>query len=271
MDSRTTTVFFAGLLLAACGQTADGDDDGAITPNRDAGATTAPRDAGTTTTQDAGTVDSGTADRDAGGAARDAGSTARDAGASSPRDGGASSPRDAGPRPVTCNPSFGAADACGGDPTGVWTYQVACTDQNVFASLTQICPGTAVSNQLVATGGTVNLRSDGTFTRNVTTDVTADSTWPASCVAIAGGCAGLQTAIVGMTSFTAACTQAGAGCNCTLASTVATNDNGGWVQNGGTIVAGGLEYDFCEQQSVFEYRGTANNQADNVFTFVLTP
>ncbi len=251
-------------LLFACETTTDDPTDPADPAARDAGSTVAGRDAGDATrdagaTADAGTnADGGSADA---GAARDAG--ARDAGA---RDGG--SVRDAGPRPVACNPTFGPMDACGGDPVGVWTYAAACTDQDFYADLSTLCPGVQVSNQLVTTGGTVELRANGTFTRSVTTLVTADSTWPAVCAA--QGCAAIQQVLT-LNGLTASCAPAGGGCDCTISGEVGTFDNGAYTVNGSVIVADGLPYDFCVDRGVFEYRGTAQNAADNVFSFVLTP
>lgn len=172
----------------------------------------------------------------------------------------------------TCDPSFGAGDACGGDPAGTWTYRLACTDQDFFAPLQQACPGLQVSNQLATTGGTVELRANGTFTRSVTTDVAAQSVWPAFCAQAAGGCAALQVYIDSLGDVTASCSSAAGGaCACDLAAQIGTFDNGLYTVNGGIVVADGHEYYFCEQQGVLSYRGTANNQDDGTFTYVLTP
>ncbi|MEQ8277284.1 MAG: hypothetical protein RMA76_02015 [Deltaproteobacteria bacterium] len=273
MNTRAAGLALMTSLLFACETTTDDPDD------RDAGSTSNVRDAGDTardageiadagTNADAGSTDAGSTDagamRDGGpGASRDAGE-ARDAG--STRDGG--SVRDAGPRPVVCNPTFGPTDACGGDPVGVWTYAAACTDQDFYADLATICPGVQVSNQLVTTGGTVELRANGTFTRSVTTVVTADSSWPAVCAT--QGCSAIQQLLT-LNGLTASCSPGGGGCDCTISGEVGTFDNGAYTVNGSVIVADGLPYDFCVDSGVFEYRGTAQNAADNVFSFVLTP
>lgn len=229
-----------------------------------------PRDGGAAAT-DARTADAGSTPRDAGpdaGQARDAGAD-RDGGIAN-RDAGPA-PRDAGVRPVACNPSFSAPDACGGDPTGTWTYRVACTDQEVFGAFRQVCPNVAFSNQIVSTGGAVTLRANGTFTRDVSTDVTADSVWPAICANAVGGCAGLQATIGMSGNTTASCTAAAGGCNCALTTTIGTFDNGDYSVNGGVITAAGHDYYFCADRGVLDYRGTPDNTSDGVFTFVMTP
>src|SRR5258708_34221298 len=79
--------------------------------------------------------------------------------------------------------------ACGGDVTGTWTLTKACTSGAPNPLATQ-CPSSTF--QIVETvGGTINFKSDGTYSANTTSSSAGDFTLPASCL-MGATCAQLQ-------------------------------------------------------------------------------
>src|SRR5258708_3867251 len=70
--------------------------------------------------------------------------------------------------------------ACGGDVTGTWTLTKACTSGAPNPLATQ-CPSSTF--QIVETvGGTINFKSDGTYSANTTSSSAGDFTLPPSCL-----------------------------------------------------------------------------------------
>lgn len=197
----------------------------------------------------------------------------QDAGAQDAATPDASQP-DAGFGDEMCIPSFGASDACGGDPVGSWVYRSACTDLDLFAQVTAACPGASFSNTAYAASGTLVLNGDNTFTRNVNTTVTTDFVLPVTCVI--ANCSTLAAAIDGQLGGTTTCTpNAASGCDCSTSIPLTTNDSGTYTVNGSiatvTPTAGMPgDYYFCEDANVLKYRGTASNVSDSDFSYVLT-
>lgn len=213
-----------------------------------------PADSGTTN----GGEDSGPA------ATPDGGMAAADSGAGSV---------DAGPLDTTCDPAFGQADACGGDPVGTWTYVAGCADVvDAFDDLQQACPGAQITPTARTTGGTLTFLAAGTFTRSVQDTVAADFVIPPQCVI--GGCGTIET-VIETGGGQATCTASGGGCNCTASVVVNTNDSGSYATANGQITAtpnGGQAgaYHYCVEGSVLRYHGVPGNpHADNA-SYVLT-
>lgn len=175
----------------------------------------------------------------------------------------------------TCEPAFGAAQACGGSVLGAWSYRAGCSDQDLFAEARALCPALAVANQTIAASGTLTFAST-TFDRVGTASVSADLTVPASCAAAAGGCAGVKSAIESSRAgTTATCSAAAAGaCACATTVPIGSNDSGPYVVVGSQITtdpgtASARSFHLCAQPGSLVYRGM-NADADGKVTFVLT-
>jgi hypothetical protein len=178
---------------------------------------------------------------------------------------------------VSCNPSFGVADACGGAALGTWTYQSACSDQVPFADVVALCPAATVANVVRVASGTLTLNPNGTYARAAMTTLSGDAFVPQVCVS--GG--GLTCAQLGgflpflITGATGSCVQAAAGCDCQITVATQLNDTGQFFANGNvvTTVSGGAtrDYWYCAQGGTLEYRGLPTNPTDNDTTYVLTP
>lgn len=187
-----------------------------------------------------------------------------------------SGPRDAGGMPLTCDPTFGAGQACGGTLAGTWTYVGGCVDPAaILARVQLLCPSATISNQAHSSGGTLTVDANGTITRNVSNTTTGDVHVPSACASIVGGCSGVEFAITSQfPSSTATCVAAGADCDCAVATITTLNDTGTYTVNGGvvTVHSGGntLEYYYCVSGNTLHYHGLATNAFDDEVTYVLT-
>jgi hypothetical protein len=213
-----------------------------------------------------------------GGNPNDAGDSGFDGG--NPNDSGfdGGTPADGGDTdggPLTCNPSFGQANACGGDPRGNWNYGVGCTDADIYGQIAALCPLITVANQVVSSAGTVELTGTATagqFTRDVRSQISADVTVPLAC---GFSCAMIELAINSQQNFDATCPASGTNCACVITRTLTTNDIGTWDVSGGILnVNNGArddEFYYCVSGGDMIYRGTANNTRDHDFVYLLTP
>lgn len=298
--ARTASLSLLSCLLFvgafACGDSDPGTADGSVadtgTPTdsgaRDLGMSDAGRaDAQASDADAGGPADQGTPSEDGGNADAagpdlgnvdagngDAGSV--DAGNGDAGNGDAGSQPDAGPIGPTCNPTFGAGDACGGDPVGTWNYTAACVDPIVFATAQQLCPFiTSVQLSNTATG-TLTLNEDLSFSRTATATFIYDVFVPAVCAQQIGGCPGVAGYIesnITATRRTANCsTQRNSDCNCTVLVEQVSNDSGTYTVDSanGIIVANALEYYYCVSGDDMLYKGTTNNNLDRLISNVLS-
>ena len=188
---------------------------------------------------------------------------------------------DAGMADLTCNPAFGMADACGGNPVGMWTYQAACLDQSVFAPLQQGCPTAMTRNVVHSVSGTLNLTAVGTYERNSVDNITGNIDVPPSCAPAAiGGCFGaaaiIQNAIPG--SSVTCTTLASGGCDCPIVINQTIVDSGTYTVdpvNGVASMnpAAGIpeQVYYCVDNGVARYRGIAGLSSNASISYVLTP
>ena len=172
---------------------------------------------------------------------------------------------------TTCDPTFGKAQACGGDLEGKWTYIKGCTPKDIFDGITKICPGAKVSNEATSTAGTLTF-TKATYAMDASVIVSSDFTLTAGCAAIAGGCAKAGSAIqLVVKSSKVSCTQASSGCDCKITLTYATKWAGIYTVSGSEVtLKTGQQYHYCVKDNVLRYRGDSANLTDNSATYVLT-
>jgi hypothetical protein len=226
-------------------------------------------DAGTSA--DAGPRDAGP--RDAG--PRDAGP--RDAGPIEPEDAGfdAGPPFDAGSiggcvaAPVTIQDSCPDFTACGGTPSGSWCYSGICIETADFlgpaVEALALCP-----NLVLDLGGTVVGRLEFTggtnVTREATTHIEGTASIPGLCLTIAGRtCADVEAAIDGQLAPNGSATcSVGAGnvCNCSAVWDLLVNDAATYTVTDSTLTVGARTYDFCAQETSFEFVDTTTDGAE---------
>jgi hypothetical protein len=228
------------LLGSSCVTVDGGDDDGPS--GRDAAI---PADSGSA---DSGNTDSGVTDMDTGVADMDTGVADMDTGVA---------------QPIECDPDFGAADACGGALTGVWTYRVACGRTPIGAALEDQCPAVELRAETFEAGsGTLTVAANN-FDLDVNVEVHVEAALPAQCTI--NGCPGTQALLSqAYPQATVACVAAGAGCDCTIDGPVGTFTNGTVVTSGGVATVDGTDtYYYCVQGSSLIYRrfGTGVEEA----------
>ena len=127
--------------------------------------------------------------------------------------------------------------ACGGDVTGTWTLTKACTSGAPNPLATQ-CPSSTF--QIVETvGGTINFKSDGTYSANTTSSSAGDFTLPASCL-MGATCAQLQASLNqagdGGTGTMGTCTDAAGGCSCHVTAAGSNSATTGTYSTSGTTI-----------------------------------
>lgn len=153
---------------------------------------------------------------------------------------------------VTCNPTFGASDACGGDPIGTWALNTACVDTDDFAI--DECPAATIEVTAISTSGTLTVDAT-TWAYDVSGTVELAASVPASCAAIFETCDNLGTFLEGT------CVDAGGGdCDCTGTQAIEQSNTGTYVTEGGVAVVndGEESWYFCAeggQMSIREVEG----------------
>jgi hypothetical protein len=137
---------------------------------------------------------------------------------------------------LTCDDPFAA---CGGDATGTWQVSGVC--QLDFSDFD--CDGLVVTIDADRSSGTVELGSDGTYSRVYNVDVDISATVPKACVDPAP-CTLVPAASGG--SLTA-CTDDGDNCACTGTVAYTDDENGTWTSAGTqlTFDGGGTVLDYC--------------------------
>jgi len=135
LKSTSAWVCCVGLLLMASACNSDNENG---TPGSDSGTTNQTGDLGLVIED--GTVTNGDSSINT---SPDASSNDKDGGITS--DNGSISKTDANSTP-TCNPDFGANEACGGNVVGTWKYVSACHNGELYDTI-KICKGAELSNE----------------------------------------------------------------------------------------------------------------------------
>ena len=144
---------------------------------------------------------------------------------------------DTGSSGGTCDPLFGAGDACGGDLEGVWTLTNVCGDTSALEDgLQDACPTATVDVDVDASGTlTMSSTTIGTFQRDVSVTVTVTADIPATCAQIVGGCASVES-ILNMGEVTVTCADAGGGaCTCETSDAFDTDTSGAYTVSDGVV------------------------------------
>lgn len=156
----------------------------------------------------------GSADRDAGTGGEDAGNI------------------DAGPPPVinVASGSCAAVSPCASSIVGTWYYTQACVD-DPLGDLRQLCADVSVVTSNTTLSGRIDITSTH-MTRKVSTEYTTTVNIPSRCSSI--GCSGVES-ILKQTVPSVNCTQADAGCDCTLSGASTLEESGAYGESGGVL------------------------------------
>ncbi len=179
--------------------------------------------------------DTGTPAPDTGTPAPDTGTPAPDTGTPAP-DTGTSAP---------CNETFGANDACGGDPIGSWLFQSTCTDFDFGPLLQTVCATASVKALAINAQGTLEVTA-GTWDHQISGDVTATASFPSSCALVAMGCSAFEGLVKTSVPDTSCSDDGASGCDCVVKMPVDESYSGTYTQsNGVATLDNGDEYFFC--------------------------
>jgi hypothetical protein len=147
---------------------------------------------------------------------------------------------DSGVTPITCDPAFSEADACGGNLEGSWSYSTLCGPTPAQTAVLELCPDAVInSERLDDATGTLNV-SAGLFALSVAGNGILQVTFPPACVPL-NSCIVLGIGINAALSdalgegASATCTTASPtpGCACELRAPVEVTTAGPVATNGG--------------------------------------
>lgn len=194
---------------------------------------------------DAGSrADTGTPDPDAGHVVDvDAGGGDEDAGQPPGTDAG--TPSEVTIRFAGCE----AFVACGGDPSGTWTYEDICIE-DPFPAVRDACAGATVEDPSGTASGRVTLAA-GAVVREAHVTLSGTIVIPASCAVV--GCSNIQAAL-SSTYESASCTGGPTGCRCTVSDEIDILESDTYTVDGSTLHAGGRSYEFCVDGGALRYR-----------------
>lgn len=142
-------------------------------------------------------------------------------------------------------------EACGGDPTGEWTFVDACFDDN-FDPEVESCPTATASVMNVAVTGSVTVDTDMTYAIDFTTTGDVVLSLPESCLN------GLTCAQVSDAAQVDCTDNDDGGCDCQDMIEETTQETGTWEVDGTTLstTTGGEtdEATFCVDGDVMKLR-----------------
>lgn len=181
--------------------------------------------------------------------------------------------------PITCDPSFGQAQACGGTLTGTkWKYVAGCVADSAFDALKTNCSGATVSNVAysMTPNSTVQFFANGTLVRYFSGKITGKATFPQTCTRL--GCTTLQSALalalLKYPGSTVTCTAAtGGGCTCDVTINLFSFSGGSYTTSGNTVTVtvstNQHPFYYCVAGNTLTYHGTPQNTNDQHVTYVL--
>jgi hypothetical protein len=109
----------------------------------------------------------------------------------------------------SCDPDFGAAEACGGSLTGTWTYETACLDRSPVEP-PATCPEATSSVTSVDLSGTFSV-VDNFWLNTIAGTIDSTMTIPATCL-VGGVSCGVIGTVLAAAADSATCVSAGGGC-----------------------------------------------------------
>jgi hypothetical protein len=157
---------------------------------------------------------------------------------------------------------------CGGDISGTWTLRTGCGQSALVMAL---CPG-ASSDFSPDVGGTATFDAGGTYSLNLTSDVSGTQTLPASCLGGTQSCAMLApSSTPGFTSDVTCSGDPTQSCTCTgsthstLAATGTYTTVGSYVALTGSAGPSGSN-PYCVTGNQLELELDASNATYLIFT-----
>jgi hypothetical protein len=148
-----------------------------------------------------------------------------------------------GPGVATCDDPF---TACGGDPTGAWSFADFCYE---FEYSDESCPDATYAYDFDA-DGSYELLADGTYSVALTTTATATVSFPKTCL---GGATCEDLASAGELS----CVDAGPVCDCETTQVTSSAEAGTWSTAGSVLTmtddsGDATKADYCVSGRSFE-------------------
>jgi hypothetical protein len=159
---------------------------------------------------------------------------------------------------------------CGGDVVGAWKFSSACaTSSSLTDDVIDDCPGATASLKSVKPTGSIDLKSNMTYSGSIALAIDMSITIPQSCLkqgAVTLTCGQLSSALNEVfkdDGGSASCTGSGT-CTCTVSQKAPSESfSGTWRKDGNTLVLreqGGSDerQDYCVSGNTLQIRPTTN-------------
>ncbi len=171
---------------------------------------------------------------------------------------------------TSCDPSFGQAEACGGDVAGKWNYVKACVPKDAFDGIKKACKGATVSNERAAAAGSLTF-TKGAYVLDSSVVLNADFTIGGACLSLLKTCKKVANTVqLLVLGSKVSCADTSGGCDCKFSMPWAAKWAGKYTAGGGkTSLKTGQEYHYCVKGKVMRYRGVPANASDKTATYVL--
>ncbi|MDX2316383.1 MAG: hypothetical protein QNL90_20180 [Gammaproteobacteria bacterium] len=172
--------------------------------------------------------------------------------------------------PDQCQTSFGEVSACGGAAAGSWSVVDGCARLDT-AGFRNACRSAQVGQLEHTSSGTLNLQSDGTFTKNGSNEVSVDMVVLPDCVMVLGQCSQVEVFIEDQQPWLeSACNPRAGGCDCAVNNSIADNTSGTWTASGNalTLTSGGSSesYFYCVDGGFLTMRPSGDADDRSYFT-----
>jgi hypothetical protein len=151
--------------------------------------------------------------------------------------------------------------ACGGDPVGTWNVAGVCTDRTFENPLAENCPESTYSVSLDM-NGTIDVRSDGTYSTDTSTVIVSSFSLPSSCLEAnqITSCDQIVTALTSDGQQASCSGDADSSCRCTVTNEDPSSATGTWSANGSELTindgSGADVSTFCVEGSTLKIQFT---------------
>ena len=181
--------------------------------------------------------------------------------AASPAEDASAMGEDAGTATQPCNSQLGEADACGGDPSGTWTFLEICGNPMQVDDFIAACPEAEIISVEHTGSATVSLAPDLSYEWALNDAFVAALEFPVSCVQDVGGCEPFATLITIGSSVEMTCITAGATCECGIVGEEDELEMGIYELGQGTVTTSSSEgkireWYYCVDDDVVQLRLT---------------
>ncbi|MDF1564625.1 MAG: hypothetical protein P1V51_16390 [Deltaproteobacteria bacterium] len=170
---------------------------------------------------------------------------------------------------VSCNPTMGAGDACGGVLTGAWTFAEACSGDSFQDTVRQACATASVTAETFQYTGSLHFDGPGVglVARDIDVTASISLSFPKTDVCALMGCGTIESTLQPYVT-TVSCSDAVITCECDVTVVSATQDTAAYSATNGTVSIDGRTWYYCVDGGQASFREYGANATEDFFTQV---